>query len=176
MIDKRNLYRLPWSMNDNAIAWLEITDICNIYCEGCYRQRLTGHKTLEEVKEEEEEASFEEEDHPSVPSTEELSRELDRRLERLEQQHLRRTSFLESAIFSLQLCTDLLTVAHFLHIWSLHGVQFTLIDGVLALHETGENWSVARAVWLGAGVPASGAAMIDSLSSVDRTRLLTLTF
>jgi hypothetical protein len=52
MVDKRNLYRLPWSMNDNAIAWLEITDICNIYCEGCYRQRLTGHKTLDEVKEE----------------------------------------------------------------------------------------------------------------------------
>ena len=52
MLDKRNLYRFPWSMNDNPIAWLEITDICNIYCEGCYRQRLTGHKTLEEVKEE----------------------------------------------------------------------------------------------------------------------------
>jgi hypothetical protein len=52
MIDKRNLYRLPWSMNDNAIAWLEITDICNIYCEGCYRKRLTGHKSLEEVKKE----------------------------------------------------------------------------------------------------------------------------
>lgn len=51
-IDKRNLYRLPWSMNDNAIAWLEITDICNLYCEGCYRQRITGHKTLEQVKEE----------------------------------------------------------------------------------------------------------------------------
>ncbi|GAB4542898.1 MAG: hypothetical protein Kow0063_35480 [Anaerolineae bacterium] len=52
MLDKRNLYRLPWSMNDNPIAWLEITDICNIHCEGCYRQRLTGHKSLEEIKEE----------------------------------------------------------------------------------------------------------------------------
>lgn len=52
MPDKRNLYRLPWSMNDNPIAWLEITDICNIHCEGCYRQRLTGHKSLEEIKEE----------------------------------------------------------------------------------------------------------------------------
>ncbi len=52
MLDKRNLYRMPWSMNDNPIAWLEITDICNIYCEGCYRQRLTGHKSLAEVKEE----------------------------------------------------------------------------------------------------------------------------
>ena len=36
-LDKRNLYRLPWSMNDNPIAWLEITDTCNIHCEGCYR-------------------------------------------------------------------------------------------------------------------------------------------
>jgi MoaA/NifB/PqqE/SkfB family radical SAM enzyme len=52
MPDKRNLYRLPWSMNDNPIAWLEITDMCNMHCEGCYRQRLTGHKPLEHVKEE----------------------------------------------------------------------------------------------------------------------------
>lgn len=52
MLDKRNLYRLPWSLNDNPIAWLEITDMCNIHCEGCYRQTLTGHKTLDQVKEE----------------------------------------------------------------------------------------------------------------------------
>jgi len=52
MLDKRNLYRMPWSMNDNPIAWIEITDICNIHCEGCYRQHMTGHKTLEQVKEE----------------------------------------------------------------------------------------------------------------------------
>jgi MoaA/NifB/PqqE/SkfB family radical SAM enzyme len=51
-LDKRNLYRFPWSLNDNPIAWLEVTDICNIHCEGCYRQHMTGHKTLEQVKEE----------------------------------------------------------------------------------------------------------------------------
>ncbi len=51
-LDKRNLYRMPWSMNDNPIAWLEVSDICNLHCEGCYRQHITGHKTLEEVKEE----------------------------------------------------------------------------------------------------------------------------
>ena len=49
-IDKHNLYRLPWSMNDNPIAWLEVTDTCNISCEGCYRQHLTGHKTLAQLK------------------------------------------------------------------------------------------------------------------------------
>jgi MoaA/NifB/PqqE/SkfB family radical SAM enzyme len=52
MLDKRNLYRLPWSLNDNPIAWLEVTDICNIHCEGCYRQHMTGHKPLEQLKEE----------------------------------------------------------------------------------------------------------------------------
>ncbi len=51
-LDKRNLYRLPWSMNDNPIAWLEVTDVCNIYCEGCYRQQMTGHKPLKQLKEE----------------------------------------------------------------------------------------------------------------------------
>jgi organic radical activating enzyme len=52
MLEKRNFYRLPWSMNDNPIAWIEVTDICNIHCEGCYRQFMTGHKSLEQLKEE----------------------------------------------------------------------------------------------------------------------------
>lgn len=51
-LEKSNLYRLPWSMNDNPIAWLEVTDICNLKCEGCYRSTLTKHKPLEQVKEE----------------------------------------------------------------------------------------------------------------------------
>lgn len=52
MLEKSNYYRLPWSMNDNPIAWIEVTDICNIHCEGCYRQYMTGHKSLEQLKEE----------------------------------------------------------------------------------------------------------------------------
>jgi pyruvate-formate lyase-activating enzyme len=52
MLEKRDYYRLPWSMNDNPIAWIEVTDICNIHCEGCYRQYMTGHKSLEQLKEE----------------------------------------------------------------------------------------------------------------------------
>jgi hypothetical protein len=51
-LEKRELYRFPWSKNDNPIAWLEVTDICNLHCDGCYRQRLEGHKPLDEVKEE----------------------------------------------------------------------------------------------------------------------------
>ena len=51
-LEKRDLYRFPWSKNDNPIAWLEITDICDLHCEGCYRQTLSGHKPLDEIKEE----------------------------------------------------------------------------------------------------------------------------
>jgi pyruvate-formate lyase-activating enzyme len=51
--DKKNLYRLPWSANDNPIGWVEITDICNIHCDGCYRMIMgEGHKPLEKIKEE----------------------------------------------------------------------------------------------------------------------------
>jgi len=58
----------------------------------------------------------------------------DDRVEALEQQQSRRLSILDAVIFSLQLLSAAITVLHFIHIWSLHGVQFTLIDGVLALH------------------------------------------
>jgi len=50
--DKANYYRFPWSNNDNPISWLEITDICNIYCKGCYRKNLSGHRDLKELQEE----------------------------------------------------------------------------------------------------------------------------
>jgi len=50
-LDKRSLYRMPWSMNDNPIGWLETTDRCNIYCLGCYRQQIAGHRPLAALKE-----------------------------------------------------------------------------------------------------------------------------
>jgi hypothetical protein len=52
-LDPNNYYRLPWSLTDNAISWLEPTWKCNIYCEGCYRiNDPRGHKPLERVQEE----------------------------------------------------------------------------------------------------------------------------
>lgn len=48
-LDHRALYRLPWSLSDNTISWLEPTSKCNIYCEGCYRQNVNKHKTLAEI-------------------------------------------------------------------------------------------------------------------------------
>lgn len=50
--EKSNYYRWPWSNNDNPVGWLEITDICNIHCRGCYRKYLGGHRDLEVLKSE----------------------------------------------------------------------------------------------------------------------------
>jgi pyruvate-formate lyase-activating enzyme len=48
-LDHRTLYRLPWSLPDNAIGWLEPTMKCNLACEGCYRANVDQHKSLEEI-------------------------------------------------------------------------------------------------------------------------------
>lgn len=45
------MYRLPWSLSDNPIAWLEPTQQCNLACDGCYRQNVTAHRTMDEVQE-----------------------------------------------------------------------------------------------------------------------------
>ncbi|MBW2253651.1 MAG: radical SAM protein [Deltaproteobacteria bacterium] len=44
-------YRLPWSLNDNVLSWLEPTKRCNLYCEGCYsRNDPNSDKSLEQVR------------------------------------------------------------------------------------------------------------------------------
>ncbi len=53
IIDHLKLYRLPWNLSDNAISWLEPTSMCNLACDGCYREnQKDGHKTFEQVKHE----------------------------------------------------------------------------------------------------------------------------
>jgi hypothetical protein len=49
-LDHRQLYRLPWSFSDNVISWLEPTQKCNLACEGCYRENVNTHRSLEEVE------------------------------------------------------------------------------------------------------------------------------
>ncbi len=52
-LDHHKYYRLPWTLPDNAISWLEVTRACNIYCEGCYRENDPhSHKSLNEIKHE----------------------------------------------------------------------------------------------------------------------------
>jgi hypothetical protein len=49
-LDHRALYRLPWNLADNPIAWLEPTQQCNLSCDGCYRENVKQHKPLDEVQ------------------------------------------------------------------------------------------------------------------------------
>jgi hypothetical protein len=49
-LNRANLYRLPYSRTDNAGGWVEVTDECDLSCAACYRQRLEGHRPLEEIK------------------------------------------------------------------------------------------------------------------------------
>ena len=53
LIDPQRYYRLPWTLTDNAISWLEVTTDCNLTCEGCYRdtESTEGHKSLQEIAE-----------------------------------------------------------------------------------------------------------------------------
>jgi len=47
------LYRLPWTLPDNAISWLEPTARCNLNCFGCYRKNIkNSNKPLSQVKHE----------------------------------------------------------------------------------------------------------------------------
>lgn len=49
-IARETLYRFPWSKTDNPGGWVEVTDKCDLFCPGCYRHTLEGHRALEEVK------------------------------------------------------------------------------------------------------------------------------
>jgi MoaA/NifB/PqqE/SkfB family radical SAM enzyme len=49
-INNGDLYRLPWTLPDNGISWLEPTAECNLACDGCYRENEEDtHKSFEEV-------------------------------------------------------------------------------------------------------------------------------
>jgi len=50
-LDPSRYYRLPWSLNDNVLVWLEPTKRCNLYCEGCYsRNEKKYDKTVAQIR------------------------------------------------------------------------------------------------------------------------------
>jgi pyruvate-formate lyase-activating enzyme len=51
--EKSEMFRFPWSKTDNPGAWIEVTDICNFNCPGCFRKNnFEGHKPLDVIKSE----------------------------------------------------------------------------------------------------------------------------
>ncbi len=51
IFEKGLLYRFPWSKTDNPGAWVEVTDKCDLECQGCYRLQIEGHRALDNIKE-----------------------------------------------------------------------------------------------------------------------------
>jgi len=50
-IDAAALFRMPWTMADNAMTWLEPTRECNITCDACFAQNDPGsQKSLAAIK------------------------------------------------------------------------------------------------------------------------------
>jgi len=53
IVNPADLYRLPWTLPDNGISWLEPTARCNLNCYGCYRKNIKdSHKSMKQVKHE----------------------------------------------------------------------------------------------------------------------------
>jgi hypothetical protein len=52
-IDVLRLFRMPWTMTDNAMTWLEPTRKCNIECDACFAiNDALSQKTLRQIKNE----------------------------------------------------------------------------------------------------------------------------
>lgn len=50
-INTAELYRMPWTMSDNAFTWLEPTRKCNMACEYCYqRNDSKSQKSLAQIE------------------------------------------------------------------------------------------------------------------------------
>ena len=59
-IATNELYRLPWTMSDNAMTWIEPTRSCNITCDACFHfPDPESHKSLGDIHSEIEKHSFE---------------------------------------------------------------------------------------------------------------------
>ena len=50
-LNPKDYYRLPWTLTDNVLGWLEPTKRCNLYCEGCYsRNDANSDKSIDELR------------------------------------------------------------------------------------------------------------------------------
>lgn len=53
----KDLYKIQWSSNDHAVAWVEPTTHCQLHCPKCFRgiggkEHYPGHRDLDSVKKE----------------------------------------------------------------------------------------------------------------------------
>ena len=49
--DTSDLFRVPWSISDNAFSWLEITRRCDLNCSYCYQTSdPSSDKTISQIE------------------------------------------------------------------------------------------------------------------------------
>lgn len=52
-VNPQTLFRLPWTMSDNAMTWLEPTRQCDITCDACFHENdPESQKSLEQIERE----------------------------------------------------------------------------------------------------------------------------
>lgn len=52
-LNRKYMYNFPWTKKDNPGSWIEVTDICNLNCPGCFRKNgIEGHRPLDTIKKE----------------------------------------------------------------------------------------------------------------------------
>jgi len=94
----------------------------------------SGEEMLYEDDTRDDDLNYEGETTINNDDSREASFRYDEQMELLEATHLRLLGILDYTAFVLGLLASFLNIGHFLHIWSLHGIAFNLVDGVLALH------------------------------------------
>jgi len=48
-LNRKHIYRFPWSVTDNPGGWVDVTDFCNLSCPQCFRRTIEGHRPLQDV-------------------------------------------------------------------------------------------------------------------------------
>ena len=72
--------------------------------------------------------------------------QLEREIEARESANASRLTSLETIVFATELIDLVLTSGHFLHLWSIHGTYFGIVDGVIALHFHSSVTAIGRKV------------------------------
>lgn len=87
-----------------------------------------------------------EERQASPGADEEEFGQVEREIEARESAIASRLTSLETVVFATELIDLALSSGHFLHLWSIHGTHFGIVDGVIALHFHSSVTAIGRKV------------------------------
>lgn len=83
---------------------------------------------------------------PHPGADEEEFGQVEREIEARESAIASRLTSLETVVFATELIDLALSSGHFLHLWSIHGTHFGIVDGVIALHFHSSVTAIGRKI------------------------------